>query len=103
MFLIALKECLSNRVDELTSESADKQAKSKVSFSLSCLMGCGQVLLPFIVGLPASDNGIKKSPRKSVQHLGFQLHLMCSQVDNRDHPSQVAYDSALVLHPGDEC
>ena len=79
------KECLSNRIDELASESEGKQAKpKKIPSSVSFYVGCYQKVWPtFKVGLLTSNDQLRKS-LTGVPAAGVLVDSRCGQVDSQD-------------------
>lgn len=79
------KECLSNRVDDLASESEGKRAKpKKLPSSLSFYVGCHQKVRPtFKVGLLTSNDQSRKS-LTGVPATGVLADSRCGQVDSQD-------------------
>lgn len=82
----------SNIREELASESEGSRQTEKGSFFLVLLCGLPPEVLPILrVGLPASDNLIKKVTRRSAQQLGFQLFLdQVALTTKISHHSQAA-------------
>lgn len=87
--VISMKDYLwisSSRRNELV-DSKGKHTKIKVSFffsSISFYLGCHQEVVPkFSVGLPTSNNLLKKIPHRSAWHLLFQLILDAVKLTNK--------------------
>jgi hypothetical protein len=80
-----VKECFSNREDELASKSEGRQAKSK-SFLLPCPL-CGPPpggMLQIEGWSPGSDDPIKRIPHRCAQLLGFVVDSRCGHADRCD-------------------
>jgi hypothetical protein len=75
LVLIPVKDCLSSKVDELTSKSKGKQARSR-SFLLSCLLWAATKTVTQIQGRLSSPQVVKsrkpKLPRESSHHMTYR-------------------------------
>ncbi|KAL6060212.1 hypothetical protein STEG23_004101, partial [Scotinomys teguina] len=94
--LTAVKECQSIRRDGLVIENKDRHAKC--SFLLPCVfyLGCYQKVPPTCrVGLPASDNLVKKGTHR--QFLVYLGHSLCHGIEDGFREAFSSYGDLHLL------
>lgn len=88
--LVSVKECFSNRTDELARESAGEQSKANLPASYPCV-GCHQKVQPTSqAGLLTSSSLIQKIP-----------HLRAPQIVFEMVPAAVKWQPRLATRAGD--